>query len=339
MASPLPAPRGPLSAEIIAALSEPPHPVGFVAAVADSDPLGDDLQLALHVCYELHYRGFAEVSDDWEWHPGLLARRGELERSFLTELRRHTSGSADVAATISALLPDSDVGEGLSHYLAGEADWEQMREFFVHRSIYHLKEADPHAWAIPRLSGRAKAAFVAVEFDEFGAGRADRMHATLFENLLRAADLDSAYLAYLDHVPAPALAGVNFMSLCGLHRRLRGALAGLFAAAEITTPGSARRTIAGLDRLGAPHDCRHFYREHVEADAVHEQVMRHEVLGGLLADDPDLAADIVFGVEASEWLERRFAERLIDSWRSGRSALRPTDQGRARRRWLASQSG
>ena len=60
---------------------------------------------------------------------------------------------------------------------------------FAHRSIYHLKEADPHAWVIPRLRGRAKAALVAVEFDEYGAGRADRAHAQLFADLLQAADL------------------------------------------------------------------------------------------------------------------------------------------------------
>ena len=45
-----------------------------------------------------------------------------------------------------------------------------MCEYFVHRSIYHLKEGDPHAWLIPRLTGQAKAAFVAIEFDEYGAG-------------------------------------------------------------------------------------------------------------------------------------------------------------------------
>src|SRR5256885_5091677 len=31
-------------------------------------------------------------------------------------------------------------------------------------------------------------------------------------------------------------------------------------------------------RLDAPEACRLFYTEHIEADAVHEQVMRHDVL-------------------------------------------------------------
>lgn len=66
---------------------------------------------------------------------------------------------------------DSTDGVGTSYYLRDVGTWEQAREYFVHRSIYHLKEGDPHAWLIPRLAGQAKASFVAIEFDEFGAGR------------------------------------------------------------------------------------------------------------------------------------------------------------------------
>ena len=61
----------------------------------------------------------------------------------------------------------------------------------MHRSLYHLKEGDPHAWAIPRLMGTAKAAFVAVEFDEYGAGQGPRLHQQLFADLLTAAGLDA----------------------------------------------------------------------------------------------------------------------------------------------------
>jgi hypothetical protein len=45
--------------------------VGPSAEGADEE----DLQLALYCLYELHYRGFEGVSDEWEWHPGLLAFR------------------------------------------------------------------------------------------------------------------------------------------------------------------------------------------------------------------------------------------------------------------------
>ena len=60
---------------------------------------------------------------------------------------------------------------------------QQVLELLRMRSVYHLKEADPHAWVIPRLTGRAKAAMVAIEYDEFGAGRADRVHAQIGREL------------------------------------------------------------------------------------------------------------------------------------------------------------
>src|SRR3978361_1942528 len=47
----------------------------------------DDLQLSLAICYELHYRGFDDVSEDWEWDPCLLRLRGALERRHLAALR------------------------------------------------------------------------------------------------------------------------------------------------------------------------------------------------------------------------------------------------------------
>ncbi len=197
-----------------------------------------------------------------------------------------------------------------------------MREYFVHRSLYHLKEGDPHAWAIPRLTGQAKAAFVAVEFDEYGGGRGDRVHQHLFAELMDAAGLDATYLGYLDDVPAAALASVNLMSLFGLHRELRGAAVGHFASTEITSSPGSRRLVDALERMGAPEPCVAFYREHVEADAVHEQVVRTDVVGDLVAREPHLDRDVVFGIRARDVVEDRLADHLMDCWTAGRSSLR-----------------
>lgn len=319
----LPEPRGPVSATIVEALRQDPPPGVLPLAEAErADPYGEDLTLALQVCYELHYRGFRGVHPDWEWQPELLRLRAALERTFLTALRSDVDGGDDVAATLDPLLVEWVPGNGVSHRLRDNGTVEQVREYFVHRSIYHLKEADPHAWVIPRLSGQAKASLVAVEFDEFGGGRAERMHSQLFADLLAAAGLDPGYLHYLDQVPAPAIAVVNLMSLFGLHRGLRGALVGHFTAAEITTAPSAYRMSQALRRLGAAEPCVRFYTEHIEADAVHEQVMRRDVLGDLLDREPELAADVVFGVQATEFLEHRLAEHLLTAWDAGRTSLR-----------------
>jgi hypothetical protein len=314
--------RGPLSEEVISVLRRPAGSVRPPIRADDIDPFGDDLQLALHLCYELHYQGLPGVDPDWEWDPDLLRLRASLERPFEDALRANVPGGDDVVTEIAELLVEHVPGSGLSHFFRDEGEWWQLREFFVHRSIYHLKEADPHAWVIPRLRGRAKAALVAVEFDEYGGGRPELVHAQLFADLLDAAGLSADYLHYLDDVPACSLATVNMMSLFGLHRRLRGALVGHFAAAEISTGPSAQRMEQALSRLDAPEACRFFYTEHIEADAVHEQVLRRDVIGDLLAHEPELAADMVFGVQATELLERHLADHLLKAWRDGRSSLR-----------------
>ncbi|MET9001472.1 iron-containing redox enzyme family protein [Amycolatopsis sp. NPDC004169] len=322
-AATLPAARGPLSESVLGILlrAHPRADLDF-DGLADADPLGDDLQLALHLCYELHYQGLPGVSPDWEWDPELLRLRGALEARFLAALHENVAGGDDVTAELDALLVEPIDGEGVSHHLRDHGDWTQVREYFTHRSIYHHKEADPHAWVIPRLRGRAKAALVAVEFDEFGGGRAELAHSRLYADLLRAAGLPDGYLELIDQVPGAMLAVVNMMSLFGLHRSLRGALCGHFAAAEITTAPSAQRMDQALRRLGAPDACRLFYTEHIEADAVHEQVMRHDVLGDLLDQEPELAADVVFGIQATEFLEGRFGELLLSRWKAGKSSLR-----------------
>ncbi|WP_125078007.1 iron-containing redox enzyme family protein [Mycobacterium sp. P7213] len=321
----LPAACGPLSEAVCDLLRQPPDTAhGFLPPAREADPYGRDLQLALYVCYELHYRGFAGVDPDWEWDVTLLGLRRQLEQVFLDRVR-HEVGvippEATAAAEMDAAATEPVRGTGPSWYLRDHGTWEQAREYFIHRSLYHLKEGDPHAWIIPRLTGQAKASFVAVEFDEYGAGQGARVHQQLFADLLTAAGLDAGYLAYLDVVPAESLAVVNLMSLFGLHRRWRGAAAGHFAATEISSPPGSSRLVAALRRMGAPEPCVAFYAEHVEADAVHEQVVRTDVIGSLLDRTPHLETDVVFGMRALDTVENRLADVMTSAWSAGRSSL------------------
>ncbi|MER6319519.1 iron-containing redox enzyme family protein [Streptomyces sp. NPDC001581] len=316
--------RGPLSAAVAEALRSGGAPAYATGSVLKADPWGEDLQLALYLLYELHYRGFVGVDDEREWDPDLLRLRGALETRFLHALRTEL---ADAPRTVEEafaplLVEPVDLSGSLSHRLETEGELWQLREYAALRSLYHLKEADPHAWVIPRLTGRAKAAMVAIEYDEFGAGRADRIHAELFAALMADLGLDPAYGRYLDHAPAPLLATVNLMSLLGLHRASRGALVGHFACVEVTSSPGSRRLAKAMRRCGAGPAAEHFYAEHVEADAVHEQVVRHEVIAGLLADEPGLEADVAFGCAATVLLEDRLAAQIREAWDQGRSALR-----------------
>ena len=319
----LPEPRGPLSAAVLAFLRGDE----LALAAADptgADPLGEDLQLALYCCYELHYRGFAGVADDLEWHPGLLGLRGALERVFEAELRSAVPASdgSDLDAVLAELLVEPVSGRGPSWHLKEAGEVWQVREYVAHRSLYHLKEADPQSWVVARLDGEAKAALVTVQHDEYGGGDPARMHARLFAEMMTSLDVDATYGAHLDAAPAETLAEVNFMSLAGLHRRLRGALVGQFAMVELTSSPGSDRLVRALRRLDLPEAAVEFYAEHIEADAVHEQLLRRGVIAPLVAREPALAADIVFGVRASGLLADRLAEHLLTSWERGESSLR-----------------
>ncbi len=122
----------------------------------------------------------------------------------------------------------------------------------------------------------------AIQYDEFGAGRVEDVHARLFADLMTDPDLDTAYGHCLPVAAADVLATVDLMTLFGLRRALRGALVGHVACVEVTSPPGSRRLAAAMGRAGAGAGAVRFYAEHVEADAVRWQVVRREVIGGLL---------------------------------------------------------
>jgi hypothetical protein len=318
-------------------------PAGLLAVIEDAEAPDDalrdeDLQLSLTVLYELHYRGVQGVDDRWEWNPYLLRLRAVLEQTFERALRDasavHALTQGGSSSNLGAPPSDEAVIErllamtapsakpGLAAYLARRASPEQYRELLIHRSIYHLKEADPHTFGIPRLSGDVKAALVEIQADEYGGGRPEWVHATLFARSMAALGLHTRYGHYLNSVPAITLAVSNAMSLFGLHRRLRGALVGHLTAFEMTSTLPNRLYAQGLRRLGFGDDATAYFDEHVEADAVHEQIALRSLSGGLARQAPQLASDILLGASCALLLDEAAAGHLLGSWADGRSGLR-----------------
>jgi hypothetical protein len=322
----LPGVRGPLSAFLLKHLCRPVHslPGGSIPACG-LDPLGDDdLQLALYLCYELHYRPMAGVDAAWEWEPSLLRFRRSLETIFESAVAAAVGpvvDTGDVEADLHGIVSGGS-GRSLSRYLLEHGSLDEFREYAVHRSAYQLKEADPHSWAIPRLTGRAKAALVEIQADEYGRGVEAEMHAVLFGQTMTALALDPTYGAYVDLLPGVTLATNNLVSLFGLHRRLRGALVGHLAVFEMTSVEPMRRYSATLGRLGAPRAARRFYDVHVAADAHHQIVAVADLAAGLADAEPALVPDIVFGAQAIMEIEGRFADHLLSAWTRGRTSLR-----------------
>jgi hypothetical protein len=319
-------PRGDVTERLLAAWEEDVHAIDDRLPAQHGNPLEDeDLQLALYLCYELHYRGLPGVDERWEWEPSLLGLRRELETRFERALSDAVGPvDPDLAADeIDLALRAIAERESppLSNYIRSSAGLDQVREFLIHRSAYQLKEADPHSWAIPRLWGTPKAALIEIQADEYGGGQAEWIHAELFARAMTAVGLDPTYGAYLNQIPAVTLATVNLMSLFGLHRRWRGAIIGHLALFEMTSSIPNRRYAEGLRRLGLGGEATLFFDEHVEADAVHENVAAVDLAGGLVRQDPSLRTSLLWGAEALAELDSRWAAYMLGCWREGRTSL------------------
>jgi hypothetical protein len=91
---------------------------------------------------------------------------------------------------------------------------------------------------------------------------------------------------------------------------------------EMTSSRPNRSYGNGLRRLGVDPATVDFYDEHVEADAVHENIAAYDLAGGLANREPDLVTDILFGARALLLLESSFAAQLLGAWQAGESSLR-----------------
>lgn len=326
--------RGTLSRAVIAHLTGSGEGCGHAAlaeeAIAASADIArdDDIQLALFVLYASAYGSLPQLDPDLEWDPALVTTRRILEAAFERELRAGVPMPSLPEPTVDAVgrslfaLAEADTGPSLSRYFVKKATATQAQEMLIQRSAYTLREADPHSWAIPRLDGRAKAALVEIQSDEYGGGRPHRVHAALFARAMRAAGLDDTYGAYVDDLPAVTLASLNMMSMFGLNRRLVGSIVGHLAAYEMTSSIPCRLYADGLRRLGFGSDVSDYFDEHVEADAVHEQIAARDLAGSLAEDHPELLPDIMFGAAACLTVDGWGGAHILDAWSTGTSSLR-----------------
>ena len=194
-----PTPRGPLSDCLFSALSgKGRHALSSDACVVGAptaDPIVDeDLQLSLWACYQLHYGGFDDVDDRWEWDPAVLTFRAALEDRFERFLRHQAAqqpvlAAKDVPEALADLIATQD-GASLSKFVERDATVGQFRELLMHRSLEPLH--DPHTFAIPRLAGRPQAALIEIQIGELGSGHTADMRMGRVDTTVDDRDADPA---------------------------------------------------------------------------------------------------------------------------------------------------
>jgi hypothetical protein len=315
-----------LSATVVSALQRQPGTLGATPPLSQVDPLhDDDFELALYLCYEMHYRGLADV--EWGWDPGLLKFRTELERVFEARLREEIApviaGHPTEMVTMLDQLVDDYPGTSLASYFSETGTIDQFREFCVHRSAYQLRAAHPQTLSLPRRSGDAKAALVEVPVDETDSGEADRMRTKFFAATMTALGLDDSYGSYVEILPGVTLATVNLASMLSFHPQWRGALVGHLAVSETTSMESMERYSGALTRFGVGPVGRRFAERRVAVDERRPLLARNHIVAGLLGAAPQLSADLLFGAAAVLMLEQRFSDHLLEAWSDNRSSLVP----------------
>ena len=73
--------------------------------------------------------------------------------------------------------------------------------------------------------------------------------------------------------------------------------------------------------MGYGLDATAFFDEHVEADSIHEVIAANDLAGNLAHEGSQLAADILFGAYALDFLDRMFAAYVLGRWQKGESSL------------------
>lgn len=289
----------------------------------------DDEQMALWVLYELHYRGFEDTDPDADWWPALVAARrdleGRLEQRWRDRVRAVVGASpapgGDLAEAFFDLC-DLDAGESVARFVQREATRGQVEEVLRQRSVYHVKEQDAAMWVLPRLDDDTKAHLVSIAADEYGNGDPEALHARLWARGMAACGLDDGYGAYVDEALAEVLEQNNLASMIGLNRRLTPAALGHLAAFEVTSAVPSRRLVRGLERLGMPEAMVAYFREHMIADAVHEQVAVRQMLGSYVEAHPAGRADVFWGAAVCLLAEGAAASAVLSHVR-GTSAPEP----------------
>jgi hypothetical protein len=320
----LPWPRGPLSEYVISTLSARSQVSGLMPPVRVVNPLSDDdFQLALFLCYELHCRG--DDSVQWEWDPGLLSFRGELEREFLHALQKPNVGefpSKNILKELDAVVTRSR-GDTVSANLANHADLDKVREYLVHFSIQQLKNADAQSFSVARLSGAARTAMVQMQFGDSGCGVASASTESLFGATMTALQLDPTPGVYAGHVPGVSLAGANLTSFFSLHRRWRGAMVGQVAVTKMMSSATMNECTRALRKLDVePYALRHF-ETRSRNDALHSLVARNRLIPSFLDTNASSATDILFGACSQLEIEANFNRYVLQAWSKNYSSLVP----------------
>lgn len=284
---------------------------------ADEDALEDAHRCLYSLYAERVWRSPVRARSDGV-DAELDAIRRRFERGLLESLdaRRANSEPADapdpgdLAGYFAALAtaPQSFDGTGWGRFVRDEITLDQLRRIVAQRSLFFLREPDPWIFALPTLTGVAKAGLIDLLLDEYGWGKLDHMHSSVYARLMNALDLDPRPDAYEAEASWQYLATLNHQWMLALTPGLSRRLLGTIYLTEADSPSAMANYLIAWERLGVTDpEVLKFYEIHICADENHRDVALGEVLLPVCEQDPAAIAEIAAGIVDARTLEADFA--------------------------------
>jgi hypothetical protein len=291
------------------------HAIAQRAFLAD-DP--DSLEQAHKYLYAIYaeriWRNpFTRIS------PSLERARAILEAGFRAQLerRRRDAGikldppkQAELATWFESLVTGENPfdDETWGGYLRERASLDAMKSVVKQRSLFFLREPDPWIHAVPTIAGHAKAGLIDLLLDEYGWGKFDHMHSTVYARVMTALDLDATLDNYETTTSWQYLATLNHQWMCALDSSLSRRLIGTIYLTEADSPPAMTNYLAAWERLGIDDpNVLDFYELHVHADENHRDVALSEVAVPLaVGEGRESAREIATGIFDGRALEAEF---------------------------------
>lgn len=205
-------------------------------------------------------------------------------------------------------------------WLAQRASREQMIWFLQQEAAGEAGFDDLVALTQIKLGARAKLELARNYWDEMGCGHPGGMHGPMLERLCEHLGIESSTDVHWE-----ALALGNLMVALACNRCYAYHSLGALGAIELTAPGRSACVNAGLSRLGVPGQARRYFALHATLDVKHSSAWNREVIGPLVAEQPEVAPAIAEGalmrLEAGARCFERYRRELGLDFSSGSRAV------------------
>ena len=264
----------------------------------------DDIHRSLAAIYEQDLGAVPIDRIDCETQPILRDVAARFERAVLDD--EMTRVPEDVVAAypqtgreyvrwLKKLVGDH---EAASHplydtYLKDQATADEFKFFMAQETNLDPRFDDILALMQVGRQGGEKMEIASNYWDEMGNGNSKEVHTELFDQSLRALDIDERYVS--SSFLMEAVISGNLSACLALSRRHYYKSVGFFGVTEYLVPRRFRSFIAGWRRSGLPADGIAYHDLHVKIDAVHAAGWFKNVVAPLVDADPRTGRDIAVG--------------------------------------------